>query len=60
MVMKGGKMIRLNENELNNIEGGEVISTGIGIGLIVSTIVIFLSGVFKGYTNPEACNVKGN
>ena len=45
-------MLKLSENELSNIEGGEAISTGIGIGLIVSTIVIFLSGVFRGLTKP--------
>lgn len=53
-------MIKLNENELNNIEGGAAVSTGIGIGMIVSAVVIFLSGIIRGYTNPEACNVKGN
>ncbi len=53
-------MIKLNENELNNIEGGMTVTAGIGIGLAISSIVVFLSGIIKGYTNPEVCNVKGN
>lgn len=53
-------MIELSDKELNNIEGGAAVSTCVGIGLVVSSIVIFLSGLIRGYTNPEGCNVKEN
>lgn len=53
-------MIRLNENELNKIEGGMSVSAGVGIGLIVTSVITFFAGIIKGYTNPEVCNVKGN
>ncbi len=48
-------MQRLNNYELDNIIGGAVSWVGIGIG--VSALVIFLSGVLEGYTNPGRCNV---
>ena len=51
-------MKKLNDNELIKIEGGGAITTGIGISLIVSSVIVFLSGIVRGYTNPEACNVK--
>jgi bacteriocin-like protein len=53
-------MKKLSENELNKIEGGMSVSAGIGIGLLVTSVLSFLAGVIKGYTNPEVCNVKAN
>lgn len=48
-------MQRLNDYELDNIIGGAV--PWVGIGIAVSALVIFLSGVLEGYTNPGRCNV---
>ena len=55
MGMKGGLMIRLNEIELNKIRGGAV-GTTILIGIGVVALIVFLSGVISGYTNPEECH----
>ena len=60
MRLKGGKMIKLNENELSNIEGGASVTTVIGISMIITAVVTFISGIISGYTNPEGCRVKGN
>lgn len=51
------KIEKLTINQLEDIQGGAAvtISTGVWIGLIVSTIVVFLSGVIEGITNPEKC-----
>ncbi len=53
-------MKELNEYELNKIEGGMSVTAGIGIGILVTSVLTFLAGVIKGYTNPEVCNVKAN
>ena len=60
MKLKGGKMIILNENELSNIEGGASVTTVIGISMIITAVVTFISGIISGYTNPEGCRAKGN
>ena len=49
-------MSKLNEENLENIKGGEGIATGIWIGLAISAAVVFISGVIEGITNPERCN----
>ena len=48
-------MTRLNELEMNNIRGGAV-GTVILIGIGVVALIVFLSGVISGYTNPEECH----
>lgn len=45
----------VENNELEKIKGGEVM-TAVWIGLAVTAIVIFISGVIEGITNPERCN----
>lgn len=53
-----GKVVKIKavENEkLEKIKGGEAISA-VWIGLAVTAIVIFISGVIEGITNPERCN----
>lgn len=53
-----GKVVKIKavENEnLEKIKGGEGITT-VWIGLAVTAIVIFISGVIEGITNPERCN----
>ncbi len=46
------KIIKIKEEELDKIKGGALtIWTITGI----TAIVIFISGVIKGITNPEGC-----
>jgi hypothetical protein len=60
MKMKGGDMTKLNEIELSNIDGGSSVGTTIGISMIITAVLSFISGIINGYTNPEECRVKGN
>lgn len=46
-------MIKLNKSKLRNITGGEITVWGC---IAVATIVVFVSGVIKGYTHPKRCN----
>lgn len=46
-------MIKISDDKLDKISGGGV--EWLGIGLAIAAIVIFLSGVFEGYTNPGRC-----
>ncbi len=41
----------LRENELDKVTGG-----GIWLGLGIIGLIIFLAGVFEGFTNPGRCN----
>lgn len=47
------KIIKLEENELEQINGGAVPFIWIGIG--VAAIIIFLSGFIDGIVNPKEC-----
>ena len=62
MSLKGGNMKVLNDNELERVTGGAIGTTTlivlIGIGVV--SLVVFLSGVFNGYTNPGKCNNEGS
>ena len=49
-------MLKLKEENLEKIKGGEGITTGIWIGLAITAAVIFISGVIEGITNPGRCN----
>jgi len=44
----------IEEKQLNQIKGGATIS--VWTGIVVAAIVIFISGVIEGITNPERCN----
>ena len=57
--MKGGNMRELNNSETLTVTGGSTVTT-IGIGLIVSSIMVFLSGIANGFTNPGRCNIEGS
>ncbi len=52
----------LNDNELERVTGGAIGTTTlivlIGIGVV--SLIVFLSGVFNGYTNPGRCNNEGS
>ena len=47
------KIEKLNEQQLENIKGGAV--PYVWIGIAVATLLIFLSGVIDGITNPKEC-----
>ncbi len=48
-------MQKIEEEKLEKIKGGEVVSA-VWIGIAVAAIVVFISGVIEGITNPEKCN----
>ena len=43
-------MIELKKEELQNIEGG-----GFGIALAIGAAIVFLIGIFDGFTRPYSC-----
>ncbi len=47
-------MKKIEVNQLDKITGGATLS--VGTGVLIATIIIFLSGVIEGITNPERCN----
>jgi len=57
--LEGGFMRKLSEDESLNVVGGS-ISSAVGIGMIVSATIIFLSGIIEGFSNPRRCNIEGN
>jgi lactobin A/cerein 7B family class IIb bacteriocin len=46
----------LENEELDNIKGGS--ATAIWIGLAITAVVVFASGLIEGITNPERCNAE--
>ena len=46
-------IVRVEDEKLEKITGGAVECLGIGVS--IAAIIIFLSGVFEGYTNPGRC-----
>ncbi|MDO5393193.1 MAG: class IIb bacteriocin, lactobin A/cerein 7B family [Mycoplasmatota bacterium] len=46
-------IVRVEDEKLEKITGGAV--EWLGIGVAIAAIIIFLSGVFEGYTNPGRC-----
>lgn len=46
-------MEKVNKCELENITGGFSVWMGVGI----AALVVFLSGVIEGITNPDKCRV---
>ncbi len=45
--------MKLKDEELEKVNGGEV---GMWVYLIVTSIIIFASGVITGYTHGKPCN----
>ena len=53
-----GRLINIKKisvSELEKIKGGASIS--ITTGLVVAAIVVFLTGIIEGITNPERCKI---
>ncbi len=48
-------MQNIDNKEMEKITGGADLA---GIALVVTAIVIFISGFINGYTNPERCGAK--
>lgn len=46
-------MIELEKEEMKKIDGGA--STAI-IATVVAGIVVFITGILSGYSNPQKCN----
>lgn len=47
------RIVKLKEEELEQISGGSTPYIWIGIAIV--TAIIFLSGVIDGLTNPKEC-----
>ena len=53
--MGGGILIKkLDDNMLEKVSGGSL--EWVGVGLLVAALVVFLSGVLEGFTNPGRCS----
>ncbi len=50
-------MRRIDDNKLDTINGGMTVATAVLIGVGISAVIVFLSGLIEGITNPERCNV---
>ena len=48
------KIQKIEKEQLEKIKGGATIT--IWTGIAIAAIVVFLSGVIEGITNPERCN----
>lgn len=45
---------KINDNELDKISGGGIEWFAVGLG--ITTLVVFISGIIEGYTNPGRCS----
>ena len=48
------KISKINDENLEKIKGGAVIS--VWTGIVITAVVIFLSGVIEGIVNTRRCN----
>ncbi len=46
-------MKKLNSTELSNIKGGFTFNGWIALG--ITALIVFISGVIEGFTNPDKC-----
>ena len=51
-------MKKIEEKELDKISCGGL--EWFGIGVAITTIVIFISGIIEGFTNPGRCSDAAN
>ena len=49
-------MKTISNEQLENIKGGATTAFSVWTGVVIASIVIFISGVIEGITNPERCN----
>ena len=47
-------MQEIKKEKLEQIKGGSVITVWTGIA--ISALIVFISGVIEGITNPKECN----
>ena len=45
---------KIKKDELEKLYGGGVEWFGVGLGIV--TLVVFISGIIEGYTNPGRCS----
>ena len=45
---------KISDDRLSSITGGGI--EWLGIGLAIAAIVVFISGIIEGYTNPGRCS----
>lgn len=48
------KITKISTENLEKIKGGEAVSV-VWLGIAITAVVIFLSGVIEGLTNPMRC-----
>lgn len=48
-------MVQLNCLELDDIRGG---TNYVMLGIVITAVVVFISGVIEGITNPGRCNIE--
>jgi len=46
-------MKKINNNELKKINGGGI---SVGVVIVVSALISFVSGIIAGIASPDACN----
>lgn len=44
----------ISNKDLEKIKGGATIT--VGTGLLIATVIVFISGIIEGITNPERCH----
>lgn len=50
-------MVEVKDDKLEEIKGGMNISP-VWIGIGIAALLVFISGVIDGITNPGRCNIK--
>ena len=49
-------MKKIDDDKLVKINGGMTTAAAVMIGVGVTALIVFLSGLIEGITNPERCN----
>lgn len=47
------KIKKLSEEKLENIKGGATIT--LWTGIVIASLIVFISGIFEGITDPKEC-----
>ena len=48
------KIKKIDTEQLEKIKGGTMIS--VWTGIVIAAVVIFISGIIEGITNPKECS----